>query len=175
MDVHLGARFGAEARKVVLYHDHSEADRLFDTVLSRTLFSFRTNRHLFRGMIAFQDDERWKQIFDEILRRSRYDLPDSARDRYLRLSYEYVMDYLAKSGDSRAASLDPVGDINLRLAKELRREAMDRHRSAQSEKVEEVMEEFFPLPTPPFLYLPRARGLEVPGLTDVGETGNEPA
>jgi hypothetical protein len=119
-------------------------------------------------MIAFQDDERWKQIFDEILRRSRYDLPDSERDRYLRLSYEYVMDYLARSGDSRAATLDPVGEINLRLAKELRREAMERHRSAESEQIEEVAVEFFPLPVPPLLYLPRAAGLEIPGLTNFG-------
>ena len=49
MDVLLGRRFGAGAREVVLVHDHSAADELFDRVLSRTLFSFRTNRRIFRG------------------------------------------------------------------------------------------------------------------------------
>jgi hypothetical protein len=68
MDVHLGERFTAEARKVVLFHDHADADRLFDDVLSRTLFSFQTNRRIFRGMVAFQDDARWHRVFAEILR-----------------------------------------------------------------------------------------------------------
>ncbi len=164
MDVHLGERFTAEARKVVLFHDHADADRLFDEVLSRTLFSFRTNRKIFRGMVAFQDDARWQKVFAEILRRSRYDLPDPIRDRYVRLSYEYVMDYLARREGSLARGLDPIGDMNLKLAKRVRRRGLAQGGVSDPELLESWADEFFPLPGEPLLYLPKAPALEVPGL-----------
>jgi len=167
MDVHLGARYGARARRIVLRYDHSEADRLFDQVLSRTLFSFRTNRRLFRGMIAFQDDLRWKQVFDEVLRRSRFDLPSELRDRYIRLSYDYVMENLSNPEAARAALLDPVGETNLRMAKVLRRDALSRGRAIDPEGLSAIADEFFPLPMGPLLYVPKTRGLKVPGLAEV--------
>ncbi|MEX1257332.1 MAG: hypothetical protein WEG36_06930 [Gemmatimonadota bacterium] len=173
MDVHLGKRFGWEARRVVLFHDHSEADELFDRVLSRTLFSFQTNRRLFRGMIAFQDDARWQQVFEGILRRSRFDLPTDMRDEYLRLSYDYVMDYLAEGGQARAAGLDPIGEANLRLSKAVRREAREEGGRLDPRELDEVAREFFPLPSTPLLYVPRARGIEVPGLRNLTEPASE--
>ena len=57
-DVQLGEHFGALAREVVMEYDHSEADNLFDSVLSGTIFSFETNRRIFRGMIRMQDNDR---------------------------------------------------------------------------------------------------------------------
>ncbi len=164
MDVHLGARYGARARRIVLRYDHSEADELFDRVLSRTLFSFRTNRRLFRGMIAFQDDDRWRQVFEEVLRRSRFDLPEDLRGRYVRLSFDYVMEHLSDPEAARATLLDPIGEENLRLAKIVRREAAGRGRRPDRDELLELAEEFFPLPGEPLLYVPRAQGLRVPGL-----------
>jgi hypothetical protein len=164
MDVRLGERFLGEARRVVFQHDHEEADDLFDRVLSRTLFSFRTNRRIFRGMIAFQDHDRWKQVFDGILRRSRFDLPDRIRDRFVRLSFDHVMEHLEEPEGSRAAALDPIGDVNLKLAKAVRRQALAGRPDGDPELMEEVADEFFPLPGEPLLYVPRARSIEVPGL-----------
>lgn len=189
MDVQLGAPYTSLAREVVLHHDHGEADRLFDDVLSRTLFSFRTNRRIFRGMVAFQDDARWHRVFSQILRRSRHDLPVALRDRYVRLSYEYVMDYLVRGEAATPRTLDPIGEDNLQRAKELRREFRKeaRIRPASTEVVvgapltgrgridlDRVVEEadtWFPLPGEPRLYLPRAPSLEVPGLVEVPEPG----
>ncbi len=164
MDVHLGKRFGSIAREVVLLHDHADADDLFDQVLSRTLFSFRTNRRIFRGMIAFQDHDRWQQVFDEILRRSRFDLPVPTRDRYMRLSYEYVMEYLSNPEQSRAASLDPIGDVNLKLARPVRREALSAATNDRPELIAEMRDQFFPLPKDPLVFVPQANGVDLPGL-----------
>jgi hypothetical protein len=165
MDVQLGDRFVAQAREVVLQHDHESADELFDQVLSRTLFSFRTNRRLFRGIIAFQDADRWKQVFDEILRRSRFDLPLTLRDEYVRLSFEYVMELLAADRDARARALDPIGDRNLKMAKRIRREALGATRGLEDpEALLEAADAYFPLPGEPLIYVPRARGIDVPGL-----------
>lgn len=165
MDVQLGERYTKRARSIVLRHDHAEADELFDRVLSRTLFSFQTNRRLFRGMIAFQDDTRWRQIFDEILRRSRFDLPPELRDRYVRLSFEAVMERLAEGHASRARGMDPIGEQNLKRAKQVRRETIAASRGrVDPETLLSAANDYFPLPGDPLLYLPKTQGLHVPGL-----------
>ncbi len=168
MDMQLGERFLGRAREIVLHHDHGAADELFDRVLSRTLFSFRTNRRIFRGMVAFQDDDRWKQIFQELLRRSRFDLPLELRDQYVRLAFDYVMERLGEGEEARARVLDPVGEERLRMAKRIRREAVARGRRDRRdpEALLEVADEYFPLPGEPLIYVPRARGIEVPGLRE---------
>jgi len=165
MDVLLGDRFVRKARRIVLRHDHQEADELFDRVLSRTLFSFRTNRRLFRGMIAFQDDERWKQVFEEILRRSRFDLPLELRDRYVQLGFEQVMDRLCRGHAAQARAMDPIGDENLKMAKRIRREALATSRGREDpDALLATADEYFPLPGEPLLYVPQATGTRIPGL-----------
>ena len=76
MDFQLGDRYLALAHDVVMDHDHSEADELFDRVLSDTLFTFRTNRRIFRGMIRVQDTPRWQSFFGTVLQKSRWTLAD---------------------------------------------------------------------------------------------------
>jgi hypothetical protein len=164
MDVHLGDRVGRRARRVVLAHDHSEADRLMDEVLSRTLFSFQTNRRIFRGMVRFQEDVRWRQVFGEVLKRSRFDLPLTLRETYVRLSYRYVMDYLNRGDESAARQLDPIGDLNLKLAKRVRKRGLSDGGLESTAVLNEWADTFFPLPGAPTLYLPQGRSLVVPDL-----------
>ena len=49
MDIHVGENYLTKARHLVMKNDHSEADALFDQVLSNTIFSFRTNQANFSG------------------------------------------------------------------------------------------------------------------------------
>ena len=49
MDIHIGEDYLAKARHLVMENDHSEADALFDQVLSNTIFTFRMNQRIFRG------------------------------------------------------------------------------------------------------------------------------
>src|SRR5690606_19917843 len=81
-DVQLGMQNGTIAREVVMEYDHSEADNLFDAVLSGTIFSFETNRRIFRGMIRMQDNDRWKGVFDRVLQGSRWDLAPETMEAY---------------------------------------------------------------------------------------------
>jgi len=157
MDMHVGEEFLALARHIVVDHDHGDADAMFDDVLSGTLFSFQTNRRIFRGMIRFQGHERWQRVFSQVLGNSRFDLPNPVVDRYFELAFEYVVGYLRDRSDARAAELDPVGDVNLRLAKKVRRRAMSDHTADHPEVLEEMAEAFFPLPNHELDYWPQVQ------------------
>ncbi|MDH3272514.1 MAG: zinc dependent phospholipase C family protein [Gemmatimonadota bacterium] len=155
MDMHVGEEFLALARHIVMDHDHSEADELFDDVLSRTVFSFNTNRRIFRGMIRFQGHERWQRVFGQVLANSRYDLPNPTVDRYFEHAFEYVVGYLRGREASRAGHLDPVGDLNLKLAKKVRRRAMSDRSADHPEVLAEMADAFFQLPSEPLLFWPQ--------------------
>ncbi|MGH7555915.1 MAG: zinc dependent phospholipase C family protein, partial [Longimicrobiales bacterium] len=89
-DSHLGEYYAAIAREIVMDYDHSEADHLFDRVLSGTIFSFETNRRIFRGMIRIQDNDRWRSVFDRVRQSSRWDLTEETVEGYLSRSFDYV-------------------------------------------------------------------------------------
>jgi hypothetical protein len=88
LDTQLGEPYSARAREVVIKYDHSAADALFDQVLSATIFSFQTNRRIFRGMIRAQDNDRWKAVFDQVLKRSRWKLTDEEMESYLAPAFD---------------------------------------------------------------------------------------
>lgn len=160
MDMHVGEEFLTKARHLVMENDHSEADALFDDVLSRTIFSFQTNRRIFRGMIRFQGHDRWQRIFEKVLAKSRFDLPDPTVDHYFRLSFDYVVGYLSERSASPAGALDPVGDLHLRLAKKVRRLVLADRDTANPQVLEEMADDFFPFPSASLRYWPR---VEDPG------------
>jgi hypothetical protein len=153
MDTHLPERYRTLARHVVMEHDHSDADALFDRVLSATLFSFRTNRRIFRGMIRFQDSERWRLVFGTVVARSRWDLTEHAVHGYLERSFDYVVDYLARRGEAVAAGLDPIGDRNLALSKQVRRLALRDGAFENPALLHGMADDFFPLPDVPYGHL----------------------
>ena len=156
MDMQLGERYMALARAVVVEHDHSAADALFDRVLSATLFSFRTNRRIFRGMIRFQDNERWQSVFGTVLQNSRWSLDENKIQAYLQRSFDYVVDYLQRREAAIAAGWDPVGEHNLLLSKKLRRMALREGKlRGEASVLEELADDFFPLPPIPFGYWDR--------------------
>lgn len=157
MDVQLGERSTRLAREVVMNHDHSAADALFDRVLSSTLFSFQTNRRIFRGMIRFQDNERWQSVFGAMVQNSRWELADPTVEKYVTISFDYLIDYLSRRGDSLAAPLDPIGDTNLGMSKRVRRMALKEGNAAKPGLLTEMADNFFPLPEVPYAHLKRIK------------------
>ncbi len=158
LDAQLGERYGAMARAVVLEYDHSEADELFDRVLSGTIFSFETNRRIFRGMIRMQDNERWKSAFDRVLQSSRWELTGPTIDAYVSRAFDFVVDYLLRRRESLPAALDPTGDFNLHLAKKVRRLALREGLLGRPRVLEDIADDFFPLPQSGLDYWRRATG-----------------
>ncbi|HEX6926363.1 MAG TPA: zinc dependent phospholipase C family protein [Longimicrobiaceae bacterium] len=146
MDYQLGEGYMRLAREVVMDHDHSAADALFDRVLSATLFSFHTNRRIFRGMIRFQDNDRWQSVFSTLLQNSRWTLTHEEIDAYIVRSFDYIIDYLTRRGEAVAASLDPIGDENLALSKKIRRMALRERATQDRATLLSMADDFFPLP-----------------------------
>jgi hypothetical protein len=146
MDYQLGDAYMRLARRIVMEHDHSAADALFDRVLSATLFSFHTNRRIFRGMIRFQDNDRWQSIFSTVLQNSRWTLTSQEIDGYVVRSFDYIIDYLCRRGDAIAASLDPIGDANLALSKKIRKMALREGPTQDTSVLTTMADDFFPLP-----------------------------
>lgn len=146
LDIQLGERFTSLARSVVMDYDHTETDHLFDSVLSGTLFSFETNRRIFRGMIRMQDNDRWKGVFDQVLQRSRWELTADEIEAYISRAFEAIVDYLNRRSASLPAALDPIGDVNLQMAKRVRRMALREGAAHDPRRLHELAEDFFPLP-----------------------------
>ncbi len=147
LDVHLGDSYSARARNVVMDVDHSAADALFDQVLGGTIFSFRTNRRIFRGMIRIQDNERWQTIFDKLLERSRWDLTDDDVESFVSRAFDSIVDYLQRRGGSVAAARDPTGEFNLQLAKKVRRLAVREGAGRDQARLVAIADDFFELPS----------------------------
>jgi hypothetical protein len=107
-------------------------------------------------MIRAQDNDRWKQVFDRVLRKSRYDLPDTKVQEYMGFSFDFMVEYFRAGYDSRPRRLDPVGALNLRIAKKLRRAGRAEGGDQDPRMLEELADRFFPLPTGPLLFWPKA-------------------
>ena len=124
-ETHLGERSSRKARDLIL-RDHGRADALLDRILSPTIFSTSTNRRIFRGMVHVADAESWQRVFQVMLENSRWDLTNEEVGVYLVRSFDYIVDLLQRFDKSETYRLDPSGDEPLRLAKQVRREALRR-------------------------------------------------
>jgi hypothetical protein len=154
-ETHLGETWPRRARELILL-DHSVADEHLDRILSPTIFSTRTNRRIFRGMVYVADSESWQRIFQVVSENSRWDLPEPHVARYIDRSYDFIMDMLVRMDASEPYRLDPSGDEPLRLAKRVRREAL---RVGGIEALREAVQRHFGMPATPLGY---AQALDEP-------------
>ena len=143
-ETHLGAGFASRAKEVIQL-DHAPADAHLDQIISPTIFSVRTNRRLFRGMVHLVETRSWQRAFRMAREHSRWDLPDEDVEQHMALSYEFVMEML---GDDRplARRLDPAGAEPLRAARDLRREAGEDGAPRDLSRTRSIAERDFGLP-----------------------------
>jgi len=80
------------------------------------------------------------------LQNSRWSLTDEEIEGYVVRSFDYIIDYLNRRGESVAASLDPIGDENLALSKKIRRMARREVTTDEPNTLRALAEDFFPLP-----------------------------
>ena len=122
-DMHIGETYGRKAYEVIRF-DHRENDAHLDRILSPTIFSLRTNRRLFRGMVQLGDLTSWNRVVQLAAERSRWDLEHAVVERHMAVSFDYVMDLLIAGDGAVARRSDPTGHDALNAAKRMRRHAL---------------------------------------------------
>jgi hypothetical protein len=127
IETHLGDRFARKAREIIQL-DQSAADRHLERIISPTIFSVRTNRRIFRGMVHLTHTRSWHRAMDAARQRSRWLLTELDIERHLGIAYDVTVEMLATAEQDgkqpRARSLDPIGAHALRVAKRLRKKEL---------------------------------------------------
>ncbi|MGH7561144.1 MAG: zinc dependent phospholipase C family protein [Gemmatimonadales bacterium] len=146
VEIHLTDVFARKAREIILL-DHSPANRHLERIISPTLFSVRTNRRIFRGMVRLAHTRSWRRALQAAGERSRWLLDPLDLERHLAVAYDYTVEVLASMegavAASRARSLDPSGAHALRVAKRLRRRALELGKLGSPARLLEHAEEKF--------------------------------
>lgn len=122
-DMHIGDECARRANEVISL-DHGASDEHLDRIISPTLFSLRTNRRLFRGMVQLTDLTNWQRVVQLAAENSRWDLPDADIDGHMAAAFDLLMDLLIAGDAAQARRLDPSGAAALFAAKQMRRHAL---------------------------------------------------
>jgi hypothetical protein len=144
-ETHLGDQFARTAMDVIRM-DHAASDAHLDRILSPTIFSVRTSRRLFRGMVGIAETQSWQAAFRVVAERSRWDLSDDEVERQMRVAFQLVMENLADHGEAQARKLDPAGDASLRMAKRIRLDVMRNRLPRDTWRLSRLAERRFGLP-----------------------------
>jgi hypothetical protein len=144
-DMHIGETYGRKAYEVIR-NDHRENDAHLDRIISPTIFSLRTNRRLFRGMVQLGDLTSWNRVVQIAAERSRWDLEDTVVESHMAVAFDYVMDMLIRGDAAVARRSDPSGHDALNAAKRMRRHALDQGGRREPELVVDVAEQHFGVP-----------------------------
>jgi hypothetical protein len=153
VETHLGDAYARSAKDVIRL-SHRDADAHLDRIIAPTIFSVRTNRRLFRGMVHLTETSSWQRATQVAREYSRWPLTDDDVERHLGLSYDYMLEFLGGPG-SPALQLDPSGERPLKIAKELRRRVLRDTGRRNVAKLRTAALEHFGLPDRPLAHWTR--------------------
>lgn len=153
IETHLGDAYARSAREVIRLN-HTEADSHLDRIIAPTIFSVRTNRRLFRGMVRLTESPSWQRATQVAREYSRWPLADPDVERHLGVSFDYMMEFLGGEA-SPALQLDPSGERPLKTAKDLRRRVLRDTGRRNVSRLERAAEEHFGLPDRPLTFWSR--------------------
>jgi len=153
VETHLGDAYARSAKDVILLN-HGDADAHLDRIIAPTIFSVRTNRRLFRGMVHLTETTTWQRASQVAREYSRWRLDDEDVERHLGLSYDYMMELLGETA-ATAHQLDPSGEGPLKSAKQLRRRALREMGRRNMERLRGEAMQQFGLPDRPLTFWTR--------------------
>jgi hypothetical protein len=105
-------------------------------------------------MVHLTETQSWQRGMQAARTRSRWELADEDVEQHLSLSLDYMLGLLGES-DPTARKLDPSGERPLKVAKEMRRQALRELGRRDTERLGAVALEHYGLPTSPLRYWPR--------------------
>ena len=155
-ETHLGEHYSRTAMDMIRL-DHSSADAHLDRILAPTIFSVRTGRRVFRGMVGVTETQSWQRAFQVLADKSRWDLGTDVIERHMAASFELIMEVMA--GESATAHrLDPSGESSLRLAKRTRIDVMRNKLPGDHPTLRSFARDHFGLPDYELRYWPNWEG-----------------
>lgn len=100
--------------------DNRDLDQMLSRIISKTVFSFRTNKQLFNSMLLVSRLQRWHKMMQTVANRSKWTLDDTEHSEYLLLGVDAINGIL---GDENSPywNADPTGDRALTAAKLIRK------------------------------------------------------
>lgn len=150
-ETQLGPEYAKTAMDVIrLGHEHADAH--LDEIIAPTIFSVRTNRRLFRGMVGVTETMSWQRIVRMADKKSRWDILSEDMEKYMGSAFQYVMELLSGDADPAPRRLDPAGEASLRLAKKMRLKVVKSLVSPPIEELVLMADEEFTLPDAPVPY-----------------------
>ncbi len=145
-ETHLGEPYARTAMEIIRF-GHDSADAHLDRILSPTIFSVRTGRRLFRGMVGLTETQSWQRAFRVLAEASRWDLSDAQVEMHMGVAFQYIMEVLVSGNGAAAAQrLDPSGEASLRLAKRMRLDVLKSLVSPPVQELVTMADEHFSLP-----------------------------
>lgn len=120
-----------ETAQHVCREDQRANDALMRSVLTNTLFSFGTNKRIFNSIMLLSRLEKWQKVMRTLSQNSRYQLMESDREEYLRLTEDAVFEFLANPDEARIMRTDPTGEQALAFAEAVRRNLKLLYRSGR--------------------------------------------
>ncbi len=142
----LGEAVPRAARELINL-DHRAADAHLERILSPTLFSVRTNRRLFRGMVRVSDSRPWQLGMAVATDQSRWDLTEELIQRHLHDALHRILLALHET-DTPLHQLDPNGEMAIMRSKTVRREALQGPARRDRDELARIADEQFGLDRP---------------------------
>ncbi|MBI2026221.1 MAG: zinc dependent phospholipase C family protein [Deltaproteobacteria bacterium] len=119
-------------------------DDYLDSILKRTLFSFKTNRRLFSGLILLHNIQQWQRTTDHMHESSRWHLNREQAKEYEDLAVRFISDFFNLGRTSHSYTKDPSGYLTLAEATRKRLELKKKSRLGvvKNEEIEEEITRF---------------------------------
>lgn len=146
VETRLGNQWVHRAREIIRL-DQQAANRHLERIISPTIFSVKTNRRIFHGMVRLSHSRSFQRAMQAASDRSRWLLTEGDVERHLQAAYDATIEMLAASernlAEAGAVGLDPSGTQALRAAKRLRRTELGRGTLGSPSRLLELAEERF--------------------------------
>ncbi|MDZ4259739.1 MAG: zinc dependent phospholipase C family protein [Gemmatimonadales bacterium] len=141
------------AARELLRLDHRPADAHLERILSPTIFSVRTNRRFFRGMVRLTDSRPWQVGMQVAAEQSRWDLSEEMVERHLALATGHIREVLSDD-TSRILLADPNGEAAILRSKSVRREALRGKQGTERDWIAAIADAHFGIDPDPAAIIP---------------------
>lgn len=123
-----------------------EEDELIERVVKRTLFSFKTDKRIFSGILVLHRMEHWQRLLQNLSDRSVWKLGAQDFHIYKGLSLQAAMELLTRHKAAACLQKDPIGRAELKRAKRARRilRILERKGQLEPSMVEQALRSLHP-------------------------------